>query len=914
MALVYDTNWDQISHLLDEVLDLPSEKREAYLASACADDPTLRREIETLLDLESEAQEKIGESVMTFAPKLLPEADEILPPPAEMAEGERIGSYRIVRQLGQGGMGTVYLAQRADGLFEQAVAIKLIKRGFDTDDLLSRFTYERQILAALDHPNIARLYDGGMTSDGQPYFIMEYVDGVPLNDYCDHNRLTTKQRLALFRTVCRAVQYAHQNLIVHRDLKPSNILVTEDRTVKLLDFGIAKLLDEEDAEQTAPVTRPGMRFLTPEYASPEQIRGEAITTATDVYQLGVLLYELLTGRRPYRLTERLKYEIERVILEEEPTRPSMVVGQTQEVRQGKNITQITPETVSEARSTTAEGLQRRLSGDLDNIVLKALKKDAGERYGTVEQFAEDLKRHLVGLPVSARRETLAYRMRKFVQRNKAGVAAAVAIAILLVSVAGLAIVFAVTTVRQNQQITQERDKARQVTAFLADLFKMSDPRQAQGETVTAREMLDAGAERVEEELSDQPDVQAEMMGVMSQVYRSLGLFDPAEDLAREALRLRQDFFGQQHLDVALSMNDLGLVLRDKGNYAAAESLHQQALATQRSLLGNEHPEIARSLSNLGAVLGMRGKPREAELFFREALAMQRKLLGNNHEDVPKSLTNLATALRNQANYEAAELLYREALEIRRKLLSAKHPDVAWTLTNLASLLTQQGNYDEAEPLFRDALAIQREVLDEEHPALALTLQSLASVLSGKGDYDEAEAFYREALTMQRHLLGPKHPNVAWSLDGIAWVLSRKGNHDEAEALFRQALAIQREVLDEEHSAIAWTLHNLASVLTSKGDYDEAEALYRQALTMRRHLLGPEHTDVARSLNGLALVLSSKGDYDEAEPLFLEALAIDREKASEEHSMAQKIREGLADLYTAWGKPEAAARYKSLSEK
>ncbi len=872
MAMAYDTNWDQISHLLDEVLDLPSDQRNAYLASACADNPTLRREVETLLDFESEAQEKIGESVMTFAPRLLPETDEVLPPPAEMAEGERIGSYRIVRQLGQGGMGIVYLAQRADGLFEQAVAIKLIKRGFDTDDLLSRFTYERQILAALDHPNIARLYDGGMTSDGRPYFIMEYVDGVPLNDYCDHKRLTTKQRLALFRTVCRAVQYAHQNLIVHRDLKPSNILVTEDRTVKLLDFGIAKLLDEEDAEQTAPVTRPGMRFLTPEYASPEQIRGEAITTATDVYQLGVLLYELLTGRRPYRLTERLKYEIERVILEEEPTRPSMVVGQTQEVRQGKDITQITPEMVSKARSTTAEGLQRRLSGDLDNIVLKALKKDLGERYGTVEQFAEDLKRHLVGLPVSARRETLAYRTRKFVQRNKAGVAAAVAIAVLLVSVAGLAMVFAMTTARQNQQITQERDKARQVTALLADLFKMSDPRQAQGETVTAREMLDAGAERVEEELSDQPDVQAEMMGVMSQVYRSLGLFDPAEDLAREALRLRQDFFGQQHLDVALSMNDLGLVLRDKGNYAAAESLHQQALATQRSLLGNEHPEIARSLSNLGAVLGMRGKPREAELFFREALAMQRKLLGNNHEDVPKSLTNLATALRNQANYEAAELLYREALEIRRKLLSAKHPDVAWTLTNLASLLTQQGKYDDAEPLFREALAIQREVLDEENLTVAWTLYNLALMLSRKGDYHEAEALHREALTMRRNLLGPEHPDVGRSLNGLAWVLSRKG------------------------------------------DYDEAEALYREALTMRRNLHGPEHPDVARCLNNLASVLSRKGDYDEAEPLFLEALALYREKVSEEPSMVQKIREGLADLYTAWGKPEAAARYKSLSEK
>ncbi|MCH8113472.1 MAG: protein kinase, partial [Proteobacteria bacterium] len=397
MAMAYDTNWDQISHLLDEVLDLPSEERKAYLASACADNPTLRREVETLLDFESEAQETIGESVMTFAPKLLPEADEILPPPAEMAEGERIGSYRIVRQLGQGGMGTVYLAQRADGLFEQAVAIKLIKRGFDTDDLLSRFTYERQILAALDHPNIARLYDGGMTSDGRPYFVMEYVDGVPLNDYCDHKRLTTKQRLALFRTVCRAVQYAHQNLIVHRDLKPSNILVTEDRTVKLLDFGIAKLLDDEATEQTAPVTRPGMRFMTPEYASPEQIEGgNPFDVRTDVYSLGVLMYHLITGQLPYHAEGPL-LELARTIRETEPAAPS--------------------------------SLSANSDRKLDAIVFKALAKEKKSRYQSVEALANDLRRYLHGDTISARPITRTDRIWRSISRNP--IAASFMIAVFL---------------------------------------------------------------------------------------------------------------------------------------------------------------------------------------------------------------------------------------------------------------------------------------------------------------------------------------------------------------------------------------------------------------------------------------------------------------------------------------------------
>ncbi|MFQ5572027.1 MAG: tetratricopeptide repeat protein, partial [Rhodothermales bacterium] len=712
--------WQQVAGLLESALAMPPEQRTPFLDQACPDDPDLRREVAILLNAHDQAGDFLQEIDADQATALIESVG------GAATEGQRIGPYQLVRELGRGGMGAVFLARRADEQFEQQVALKLIKRGMDSEAILRRFLHERQILARLHHPNVARLLDGGVSDEDRPYFAMEYVEGVPLTDYCDGHRLDVEARLRLFEKVCRAVQYAHTNLVVHRDLKPSNMLVTEKGELKLLDFGIAKLLGHDETEAgEGTLTEAGLRVMTPEYAAPEQIRGETITTATDVYALGVVLYELLTGHRPYQFERRTPEEVAHVIGEAQPERPSTAVSQSAEVRRGDGTTEtITPEGVSRARGTQPERLRRRLSGDLDTVVLKALRKEPERRYASAEAFVEDIRRHLAGLPVTAQKDTLAYRASKFVRRHTVGVAASAALAMLAI----LAVGFAVAMALQQAKTAQEATKTEQVKDFLVSLFEMSDPDASKGETITAREMLDAGAARIETELADQPEVQAEMMDMMGEVYWKLGLYDPAQPLFERALTLRRTLLGNEHEDVATSLNNLALLLYEKGDYDTAEPL------------------------------------------FREALAMRRKLLGQEHPDVAISLNHLALLLQRTGDYDAAEPLYREALAMKRKLLGEEHPSIAIGLNNLALLLRDKGDYDAAVPFLREAVAMWRKVQGEEHTDLATGLQNLASLLRRKGDYAAAEPLYREALVMRRKLLGREHPSVATTLSGLATLL------------------------------------------------------------------------------------------------------------------------------------------------
>jgi serine/threonine protein kinase len=446
MANMHPERWRLIEELFHAAVELPPNERGDFLASACGGDVSLRAEIEKLID----GDDRAGSFIET--PPALDKTTIALPEPdAESITGLRLGAYEVTREIGRGGMGTVYLAARADEEFRKRVAIKLVTAGFDHESIIQRFRNERQILAGLDHPNIARLLDGGTTESGAPYFVMEYIEGQTIRDYCDSHRLSTIERLKLFRTVCSAVHFAHQNLIVHRDIKPANILVTADGTPKLLDFGVAKLLSP--IAQATDITEVTSRMMTPEYASPEQARGETITTASDVYSLGVLLYELLTGHRPYRVDSRSLIEIIEAICEQEPAKPSTVIGRT-ETSPGAGRTEVTltPEAVSDARDSEPHRLRRELEGDLDNIVLKAMRKEPQRRYASVEQFSEDIKRYFKGLPVIARRDTLSYRTSKFIARHKAGVAAA---ALLIIALLG----GAVTTLWQAHVARQERDKA-----------------------------------------------------------------------------------------------------------------------------------------------------------------------------------------------------------------------------------------------------------------------------------------------------------------------------------------------------------------------------------------------------------------------------------------------------------------------
>ena len=936
--------WIEIERLLDVALEHDPAAWPGLLDEACADDPALRREVEDLLHRYPAAEHFLQAS----AASAFIEAEGYVPP---SREGHRIGSYRILREVGHGGMGKVYLAERADGQFEQQVALKLLRPGFENTEMQHRFRTERQILASLNHAHIAQLLDGGITDDGQPYLAMEYIDGHPIDQYCDEHRLSIRERLQLFATVAEATQYAHRNLIVHRDLKPSNILVTEQGQVKLLDFGIAKLLDEERATPPVPRTGTGQRWMTPEYAAPEQIRGEAVTTATDVYQLGVVLYELLTGHRPFERTGENLHRVEQAVLDEEPTRPSTAITRRTERGTETSMARIDLEAVSRARRTQPDRLRKLLQGDLDTMALKALRKEPEARYASAEAFVEDIKRYLAGLPVTARHGTLGYRTRKFVQRHRWGVGAAVVFAALLGGYAVTVTVQAGQVRRALDHARLENAKAGQVTDFLMGLFEANDPREARGDAITARELLTRGLEQVEA-LGDE-EVQAEMLDVVGRVYQSLGQYDKAQPLLERALAMRRALLGETHLDVAASLNNLALVLKAKGSYEAAESFFREALAMRQDLLGAEHPDVAASLNNLGMVLHDRGDYEAAEPLYRASLAMRQHLLGEEHPDVAAGLNNLGLLLMEKGDYDEAEALHREALALRRKLFGEVHPDITYSLNNLALVLHNRGDYDAAEPLYRELLAMDRKLLGEEHPDVALDLNNLAGLLGNKGNYDQAEALHREALALRKKTLGEEHPHVAQSLNNLAGVLFRKSDYDQAAPLYREALAMRRKILGEEHPGVATTLDNLAMTLNEKGDYEAAEPLSREALAIRRRLLGDEHPDVARNLHNLAALLNRKGDhkaaeplyreavsiqsaalgdrhwvtayfksglgtclraqtrYEEAEPLLLDAHTILRDERGDQDLYTQRVGERLIALYEAWSKPDEAAAYRRL---
>jgi eukaryotic-like serine/threonine-protein kinase len=855
--------WQRVRTLFGAALERAPEDWPAWLEVECGEDTALQDEVLSLLAAHGETGD--------FLPEL---------PAPDPQIGQRIGPYEVLQRLGGGGMGVVYLALRADGQFKKRVALKLLKPGMDSEEILRRFRTERQILAALDHPNIARLLDGGTTDRGLPYFVMEHVEGRPITEYCDGENLSLADRLRLFRTVCSAVQFAHQNLIVHRDLKPGNILVGADGEPKLLDFGIAKLLNPELMAQTVAWTV-GVQPLTLDYASPEQVRGGHITTASDVYSLGVLLYRLLTGHHPYRAEDSTVEEMVRRITEVEPERPSSVTA------------------------GDPNRLDRRLAGDLDTIVMTALRKEPNQRYASVEQFSEDIRRFLEGLPVRARKATLNYRMGKFVRRHRLGVAVA-ATAVLAVFLFGAGMTaLALRLDRERQRAEQERERAEQVTSFLTDLFEVSDPSRSKGETVSARELLEAGASRIGTELKDQPEVQADLMETIGMIYHRLGLNDRAIPLVRSALAGRRHLLGGDHPKVAQSLNDLGLLYEDGGDYEAAAASYNQALAIRLRRFGPLHAEVAQSQSDLAAVLWAQGKYDAAESRFREVLTVRRKLFGNRHLVVAKSLNNLGIVLWSRSRYEESERLLREALAIRRSLLGEVHLEVADALGNLALPVQAQGKYEEAEWLHRAALAVHRKLFEPEHPRLAFGLNNLGFMLQNLGRYKDAAILHQEALAIRRRRLGESHPDVAQSLHNLGVAVQGMGDSRTAESYHRSALAIRRGVFGEKHRTVADSLGEIAVALEGQGDLAGAEARLREALAIRQEVLGWDHPETADTLSQLAVLLMARGNLPEAERLAREAVALVESHQPESSWQRAWARSALGACLAAQGRLDEA---------
>ena len=807
------------------------------------------------------------------SPEQLKREDQAALSARKVAEKDltEIGSYKVIRRIGDGGMGTVYLAERADKQYRQHVVIKVLKRGMDSEDILRRFRSERQILASLDHPNIVKLHDGGLTEDDRPYFVMSYIEaGIPIDRYCDQKKLGIKERLNLFQSVCKAVHYAHQNLIVHRDLKPGNILVSQSGQVNLLDFGIAKILNPDLFSITLAVTRKEHHLMTPGYASPEQVRGEVISTASDVYSLGIILYELLTGHPPYQFKTLSPTEVERVVCEQEPLRPSTILKRIEKDQTGETDPLI-PIKIAEARGTQEDKLRRQLAGDLDTIVLKALRKETSRRYTSADQLDEDIRRYLNGRPIRARTDTLNYRISKFIRRHRLGVSAVIIILVLLF--AGLA-----GTVWQAQIARTERDRARleatksaEVTTFMKNLFKASDPREALGDSITARELLERGEARIEK-LSEQPDVQAQMLDIMGTVYTSLGRYEKAEVLLEKASTLNRDLEEKgkvEALDVSNVINHLAWLMNEKGEYDKAEELYLESL----DILKKDNKD----------------KP----------------------EEITAVLNDLAVVRKNKGDYVGAEPLYRESLAIRKTVYGDRHLLTARSLNNLAVLLARMGDTEEAEPLFREAHEIKRIEYGENHPSIANSLTNLAILASRRNDYQAADSLFREALVIRKKVYGEVHPRIAMSLTNLATLLSEKGDFKEAEPIAREALKMRRELLGNDHPELAYTLLTMVGILENQNKFEEAESLCREAFEIRRKKLGFEHWQTAQAQSWLGACLTNLGRYQEAEKILIEGYKNMKLIRGEDDQYTVRAINRLITLYNSWGKPEKEVFYQSL---
>jgi serine/threonine protein kinase len=858
----------QVKQLFAGAIECEIAQRPDFLARACAGDEELRGEVESLLAHDEPAGKFIEESAFEVTARLLAAGE------AQALTAERIGPYKVLDEIGRGGMGVVYLAIRDDDEFHKQVAIKLIKRGMDTDAVVRRFRNERQILANLEHPNIARLLDGGTTDAGLPYLVMEYVEGTPVTDYCDAHRLKTNERLQLFRTICAAVQSAHQNLVVHRDLKPSNILVTADGTPKLLDFGIAKLLDP--ALSALEQTRTELRALTPDYASPEQVRGEKLATTSDVYSLGVVLYELLTGHRPYRAGGAPPHELARIICEQEPPKPSTIVGHTEVSARSDTEppTNITPEVVSRARDTQPDKLRRRLAGDLDNIALMALRKEPARRYKSVEQFAADIERHLKGLPVSARKDTFAYRAAKFAGRNRAAVFAAVLITLAVIAGLIIALWQADAARRQRDLAQHERRKAERINQFLQQMLSFSNQSAttsvwpvAQTKDVTVNEMLAQITPQVEAELADQPDVRAQVLRTIGSAYASQGQYDLAEQNLRAALAAQTQLYGADDPEVAATMSELGVLSLRQIKYDEASRLLEQAVAIYRRERQTNAPSYsavkhALALDYLATTKFYQVDPYVAKPFLLEALQITAAahLPVDERRVLPSIKSDAGAVMASTGELEKGEALLHEALAEYRQNSPRPQWEQGATLTMLGAAALIRHQPDEAEKYLLEGEQVYRETLGEKSFYLASNLNRQAAAFVQKNDLKAAEAKARASLVVARDFSPDNRLLWAAPMWTLGNVLSKTGRAREGEDYLRQALAIYEQQATKNYFTIANLKIDLSKFLLTQNRLPEAERVARAALDEARQNLGAQHPLLQVAANNLRDISEKQGAH------------------------------------------------------
>jgi eukaryotic-like serine/threonine-protein kinase len=851
-------SWGHVKEFLHQALALDAQARALFLDEACGSNAALRGELESLLSigdglspefLESPPPARFGAGDDAFAA-------------AGLTEGQQFAErFQLIRKFGEGGMGQVWLAEQTAPV-RRIVALKLIKAGMYDETVVQRFQAERQSLAIMDHPAIAKVFDAGITPQGRPYFVMEYVPGLPITEYCDQHKLEIRERIELLIQACDGVQHAHQKAIIHRDLKPANILVIEvdgEPVPRIIDFGLAKATTAPAADQTL-YTRFGQFMGTPGYMSPEQVNPNVrdIDTRTDVYSLGVILYELLTGLQPFEGKERKRPSLEewlRQLREEEPRRPSSKIGADRE----------TSTETAVMRGTEAKQLVSQLRGDLDWITMKALERDRDRRYGTPAELAADLRRFLHDEPVVARPASFAYQLGKLVRRHRAAAAMAAGLLLLLAA-------FSALQGLQLEKTTRERDRATRITDFMTSMFKVSDPSEARGNAVTAREILDKASKEIGTGLARDPEVQSQMRQVMASTYLNLGLYARAHELAQNALDSRLRLDGPADPNTLESMSLLGWILaRETHDNKEAETLERKALEGEQRTLGPEHPLTLATKDRLAMVLQHQGHYEQAEQLESEIVEAATRRLGPENALTLESMNHLGVAQLRRGEFAPAERTYRQLLDADRRAFGPDHPESLKALNNLAVAMEMLDRWAEAEPLLREALAIQQRVLGPEHQNTVTAMNNLAAVLVHDGRVAEGEPLIRQALAIQVRTLGPDHPETLGSNSALGDALYKEGRFQEAETVDRQTLASQARVLGPKFHSTLLTQDNLSATLIREGRYAEAEQLARDAFENQREKMGLQHPYTLNVLKQLGKALAFQQRYPEAEKLYRDAI-------------------------------------------
>jgi eukaryotic-like serine/threonine-protein kinase len=868
--------WDRIQNLFHEAADLSPADQKTFLQEACHGDQQLLTEVQAMLHQDAGGHSFLDRNLADLAKQTLANSA-----PASLLP-KTFGPYRILKLLGEGGMGVVYLAERTD--LGTQVAVKVLRDAWLSPARRERFASEQRTLAQLNHPSIARLYDADTLDNGTPWFVMEFVDGIPITQYCREHKSSVEQRLQLFRSVCEAVQHAHSNAVIHRDLKPSNILVKRDGSVRLLDFGIAKQLESLDLPIDQTMT--GLRMMTPAYASPEQVRGDQVGVSTDVYSLGVILYELLTGQLPFDLTGLTPAEAATIITEHDSGKPSSAA---------KRISHSDPNSLSVGKTAWA---------DLDVLCLTAMHKDPLRRYRSVEAQIRDVDHYLNGEPLEARPDALEYRIGKFVRRHQRAVAAA---AIIFAVIVGLVAFFTMRLAKARDAAVAEAARTQRIQQFMLNLFEGGHQESGPSENLRVIALLDRGQQEARA-LNQDPRAQAELYETLGGIYQKLGKFDQADSLLQAALNRQKSISGPNSTEAANDLVALGFLRADQGNYKEAENLTREALVIDQSHVPQNSRAVAKATGALGQVLETAQLHDQAIPILEQAVRLQS--VPGAEPDLARTLISLAEANFLLGHYGQAESLNERALALDRQIYGEKHPLVAGDLLDLGNVQQQLGHYPEAEHYFRQALDINAAWYGNDNPETASAMTSLAQALAYENRYDEAEVLLRQALAIQENVYGKVHVHVAFALNTLGQLAIKRGDLQSAESDFSRVIEIYRAVYGDSNSRVAIAISNLAGVYSQRKEYARAEQLYRDAVERFTKAVSADDVNTGIAHLKLGRTLLREKRYQDAEPETRAGYEILIKQTSASTSFIHAAREDLTAEYEALNQPEKAARFRA----